>query len=97
MPPLPMSSRISSWGKSFLSSSTGGGTKLDALPGLPGSVPVLKPDLIRHSGHNPSGTLGGKVFWQLGQIRFVSINSVSTLYLGNQVGRLRKFAKTLKA
>jgi hypothetical protein len=29
---------------------------------VPGSVPVLKPALIRHSGHNSVCTSGGKAF-----------------------------------
>src|ERR1039457_3431317 len=69
--------------------STGGGIK--PVLSSPGSVPVLKPALMRHSRHNPNGTPGGRGFWQPGQMRFVSITMFpSTLYLGNSRPRLHE-------
>ena len=65
---------ISSCGKSWMISATGGGT--NRAPAAPGTVPVGKPDLIRHSGHSPSGTSGGSGFRQFGQMLFVSIRCV---------------------
>src|ERR1035437_6809855 len=93
MPPLPMSSRISSCGKSLASSSTVGGMKGGRLAPAD-STPVGKPDLMRHSGQRPSGTSGASGFWQLGQMRSVSIMIVaSTQFLGIAGERLQADAK----
>src|ERR1017187_1407225 len=76
MPPLPISSRISSWGNTLAMASTGGGTKLAfPPPSLPEAVP--KPAFIRHSGQIPFGESAPSAFPQLGHVRYVSI----TLYL----------------
>src|ERR1039457_176108 len=73
MPPRPMSSRISSWGKSLAMVSTGGGTNpLSPPPSLPEAVP--KPAFIRHSGQIPCGASAASGFPQLGHVRVVSIN-----------------------
>src|SRR6185369_12459193 len=75
MPPLPISSRISSWGKSCRTVSIGGGTKpaSGALP--PTELPI--PALSRHSGQIPCGASAASGFWQPGHNRCVSM----TLYL----------------
>jgi hypothetical protein len=49
--------------------------------GPTGSVPWSNPALSRQSGHNPSGTSGGRGFWQPGQTRFVSISFSDPLRL----------------
>src|SRR5688500_6040765 len=65
MPPRPISSRISSWGKRGASSSGVGGTKAEAFGLVESSVG--KPAFNRHSWHKPVGALGARVFPQLGQ------------------------------
>src|SRR5664279_5591444 len=76
MPPRPISSRTSSWGKSLAMASTGGGTKpAFPPPSLPEAVP--KPAFIRHSGQIPCGASAASDFPQLGHVRVVSI----TVYL----------------
>src|SRR5437867_843832 len=78
MPPLPMSSMISSCGKSLRISSTGGASNLEPpAPVVPGSVPVTNPDLIRHSGQRPNGTSAANGLWQLGQVRSASITLIT--------------------
>ena len=41
--------------------------------------PVSKPDLTRHSGHSPSGPSAAMGFWQLGQMRLVSMRTTFLL------------------
>jgi hypothetical protein len=87
MPPLPISSRTSSWGKSLAMASTVGGTKLPSLPpSVPGAVP--KPAFIRHSGQIPCGASAASGFLQLEHIRIVSINVFLPVSEGMAGGRL---------
>src|SRR5262245_24560698 len=72
MPPLPISSRISSCGNNGCSSAMAG-TLTPAERAVPGPVPVLNPDLIRHSGHRPIGASALRVLPQLGQVAFVTV------------------------
>src|SRR2546421_2854009 len=51
-----------------------GGSKL-----LAGSGPVLKPDLMRHSGHKPSGTSAGSGFRQRSEEHTSELQSRSDL------------------
>src|ERR1039457_2589219 len=93
MPPLPMSSRISSWGNSGPSFSTGGGTKSRRVAPVavsaPGATPDPSPTLMRHSGHQPPGALASIAFPQVGHLCSVPILSLSILTLANQGGMLR--------
>src|SRR5579871_3180878 len=99
MPPRPISSMISSWGKSLASSSTVGGVNAgrgDAP--VSDSTPLGKPALSKHSGHRPIGAPTASGRWQLGQTRFESIlafqpvlrkrgGKVTEVYTENCVGR----------
>jgi len=81
MPPRPMNSSTSSWGKNCASCSTVGGTKdlprasprAESVVAMPISTPLPSPAFMRHSGQSPWGAPAGTGRRQAGQIDSASI------------------------